>query len=101
MPYGVANSHFQPSMANSNASAQLHPSTYASHTGHANANPPLSANYIPFPNPLQPSQNILCFDIPGFKIIIIPVDNSTSNNINNNSQAQFQQSFNNCNNFSG
>ncbi|CAG8641094.1 9386_t:CDS:1, partial [Funneliformis caledonium] len=72
MPYGDANSHFQPSMANSNASAQSHPSTYASHTGHANANPPLSANYIPNPSLLQPSHNILCFDIPGFKIIIIP-----------------------------
>ncbi|CAG8670141.1 4067_t:CDS:2, partial [Funneliformis mosseae] len=89
-----ANLHFQPSMADSNASAQLFPS----HTGHANSNPPLSANYIPNPNPLQQSHNVLCFDIPGFKIIIIPVDNSTSNVVNNSSQ---QQQFNNYNNFSG
>ncbi|CAG8534387.1 10700_t:CDS:1 [Funneliformis mosseae] len=97
MYYGDANSHRQQSMADSNASAQLYPS----HTGHANANPPLSANYIPNPNPLQPSHNIFSFDIPGFKIIIIPVDNSNSNFANNSFQTQYQQSFNNFNNFSG
>ncbi|CAG8491386.1 13614_t:CDS:1 [Funneliformis mosseae] len=99
--YGNATS----SMGNSNASAQPYPSTFPSHAGHANANPPPSANNISFinmaTNTIQSNNNIFSFDIPGFKIIIIPVDNSSSNNVINNSQYQLQQPFNNCNNFSG
>ncbi|CAG8719272.1 6246_t:CDS:1, partial [Funneliformis mosseae] len=92
MLYKDANLHFQLFIADSNALAQLFPS----HTGHTNANPPLSANYIPNPNSLQQNHNVLCFDIPDFKIIIISVDNLTLNVVNNSSQ---QQQFNNYNNF--
>src|SRR5215216_3479924 len=78
--YGDANRQH---IGGSNASIQFHPSSYASHTGQANANPPPTANNIPFlnmvANPLQSNHDILSFDIPGFKIIIIPVDNSSSN----------------------
>ncbi|CAG8634798.1 15357_t:CDS:1 [Funneliformis caledonium] len=106
----------QQTVASSNASAQVYPPLHGPLTGQANADPPLSANNIPFlnttvdpplsvnnipflnSNPLQPNHNIFSFNIPGFKIIIIPVD---SNIITNNPQTQFQQSFNNYNSFSG
>ncbi|CAG8476504.1 6894_t:CDS:1 [Funneliformis caledonium] len=99
--YGNATS----SLGNSNLSSQPYPSTFPSHAVHANAIPPPSANNNTFlnmaTNPIHSNTNIFSFDIPGFKIIIIPVDNNSSNNFINNSQSQFQQSFNNCNNFSG
>src|SRR6266540_5376089 len=75
--------------------------SYAPHIGHTNEqildqNLPLSTNnnislHNTTINSPQPPSNpeIFSFDIPGFKIIVIPV--SSSNVITNNPQTQFQQ----------
>ena len=107
-----------PSSYEDSISSMFNASTsHASHIGQANEqildqNLPLSTNNISSYNTTinspQPPSNpeIFSFDIPGFKIIVIPV---SSNIITNNPQTQFQQfqqqnplneSFNN-HNFSG
>ncbi|CAG8560868.1 14189_t:CDS:1 [Funneliformis mosseae] len=113
----------QQQMAGSNASIQLCPPSYGSrYTGHANTseeqNPSLSTNYTSLLNmatnpPPQSNPGIFKFEIPGFRIIVIPIssienlnvqedqyymDNSFPNINANNSQPQFQQSYN-YNNF--
>ncbi|CAG8689849.1 426_t:CDS:1 [Funneliformis mosseae] len=123
MSYGGAISHHQQQMAGSNASIRLCPPSYGSHyTGHANIseeqNPPLFNNYTSSLNmatnpPPQSNSGIFKFEIPGFRIIVIPIssienlnvqedqyclDNSSPNINANNSQTQFQQSYN-YNNF--
>src|SRR6266542_1711013 len=89
-----------PSSYEDSISSMFNASTsHASHIGQANEqildqNLPLSTNNISSYNTTinspQPPSNpeIFSFDIPSFKIIIIPV---SSNIITNNSQNQFQQ----------
>ncbi|CAI2166890.1 5733_t:CDS:1 [Funneliformis geosporum] len=119
MFYGSAVSHHQQQMAGSNSSIQLIPPSYGSrYIGHANSgeeqNPPMSMstnnislNVMATNLPPQSNSGIFRFEIPGFRIIVIPIENinvqeeqsylnNSSPNINtNNPQSQFQQAFHN------